>query len=66
MVGCKVTSEMRERARKVLAGTPTDTLSRFFRATLDDLIRKAESGEEIAEPISLLTVAQRRKLDRLE
>jgi len=62
-LGFKVTPETAESGRDIVARTSCETFSRFFRACLDDLIRKADSGEKLAEPIQLLTEAQRRKLE---
>lgn len=63
-LGFKVTTVTADRARKIVARTSIETLSRFFRACLDELIRKADAGEALAEPLQFLTEKQRRKLER--
>lgn len=59
----KVGPELHQKAMVALEHTSAETVSRFFRWCLEDLIRADQAGEQIVEPIALLTVQQRRKLE---
>jgi len=59
-LGVRVSEEFAEKANDALQRTNSETVSRFFRSCLDDLITAHAAGERIVEPVRLARQPRRR------
>ena len=64
VLSIRIDSNAHKRAMEIISRTGPGSLSRYLRSVIDDLIEKTDRGEKIAEPPQLLTLRQRRILER--